>query len=77
MSGKYLKKIEKVVRFDQKVNSQTMFDYKKRLQTQIYLRNEPVTYQKAQTVTIFKQFLEAFSDPKSGVFCCKAVTVLR
>ena len=49
-------KIEKVVPFDQKVNSETMFDYKKRLQTQNYLRNEPVTYQKAQTATICKQF---------------------
>ena len=40
MSGKN----EKVVRFDQKDNSETMFDYKKRLQTQNYLRKEPVTY---------------------------------
>ena len=54
-----------------------MSDLKKRLQTQNYLRKEPLTYQKAQTATIFKQFLEAFSEPKSGVFWCKAVTVLR
>ena len=37
-----------------------MYDLKKRLQTQNYLRKEPLTYQKAQTSTIFKQFLEAF-----------------
>ena len=54
-----------------------MFDLKNRLRTQNYLRNEPVTYQKAQTATIFTTFFEAFSDPKSGVFWCTAVTVLR
>ena len=54
-----------------------MSDLKKRLQTQNYFWKEPLTYQKAQTATIFKQFLEAFPDPKSDVFFCKAVTVLR
>ena len=54
-----------------------MSDLTKRLQTQNYLRKETLTYQKAQMATIFKQFLEAFSEPKSGVFWFKAVTVLR
>ena len=65
----------KVATFTRQINSYTMFDLKNRLRTQNYLRNEPVTYQKAQTATIFKPFLDAFSDPKFGVFWCKAVTV--
>ena len=78
MTGKSPDKMfKKLSAFDKKVNSETMSDVKKRLQTQNYLRKEPLTYQKAQTATIFKQFLEAFSDPKSGVFWCKAVTVHR
>ena len=68
MTGKCPDEILKVVCFEQKVNSETMSDLKKRLQTQNDLQNEPVTYQKGLTATIFKQLLEAFSDPKSGVF---------
>ena len=81
MSGKcpenVRKMFENVARFSPKVDSQTNFDHQNRLRTQNYLRNEPETSQKALTATIFTSFLDAFSDPKSEVFWCRAVTVHR
>ena len=69
--------VEQIVRFNPKNNSQNTFNLENQLRTPNYLRNRPVTSQKALTATIFKPFLEAFSESKSIVFWCTPVTIHR